>query len=404
MILVWLDGGPPQHETYDPKPDAPVEFRGPLRAIDTAVPGVQVSELLPEHARLMRRMSIIRSMHHDNGDHFAAAHWMLTGSLGSNALNKTPVYPSAGSVVARLKGAARGCRRTWVCRTSIRSESSRATTARLSRLGYNPFLADGDPNRPGYRVPELTLPAGLDAARLGNRRCLQARSMPPAARSMPRAHSVDPFTQQAFDLLTSPAARRAFDPTTEDPRLRDRYGRHQWGQRPAGPAAVEAGVRFVTLTFSGWDFHSRLEKGMNTVLPVLDHAVGTLVDDLDQRGMLDSTLVIVMGEFGRTPRINQGLPNDPIPGRDHWGQVMSVLVAGGGLQSGVVVGASNARGEVPRESPVTPGDLLATVYARLGLDLTTTFVDRLGRPIPIVPAGGKVIRELLDIDRARSQV
>ena len=211
-----------------------------------------------------------------------------------------------------------------------------------------------------------------------------------------RMDGLDPFTRQAFDLLTGPAARRAFDLTTEDPRLRDRYGRHQWGQSALmARRLVEAGVRFVTLTFGGWDFHSSLEKGMNTVLPVLDHAVGTLVDDLDQRGMLDSTMVIVMGEFGRTPRINTGLPTDPIPGRDHWGQVMSVLVAGGGIRSGVVVGASNARGEVPRESPVTPSDMLATVYARLGIDLTTTFLDRFGRPIPIVPAGGKVIRELL---------
>jgi uncharacterized protein (DUF1501 family) len=158
---------------------------------------------------------------------------------------------------------------------------------------------------------------------------------------------------------------------------------------------VEAGVRFVTLTFGGWDFHSRLEKGMNTVLPVLDHAVATLVDDLDQRGLLDTTMLIVMGEFGRTPRINQGLPTDPTPGRDHWGQVMSVLVAGGGLRQGVVVGSSNARGEVPRDCPVTPRDLIATVYARLGIDLTTTFLDRLGRPVPIVAPGGKPIRELL---------
>ncbi len=407
VILVWLDGGPPQHETYDPKPGAPAEVRGPLRAIDTAVPGVQVSELLPEHARLMRRMSIIRSMHHDNGDHFAAAHWMLTGSLGANALNQRPVYPSAGSVVARLKGARRAGLPAYVGLPNTHSVGLKPGYHGAAYLGagYNPFLADGDPNRPGYRVPELTLPAGLDAARLGNRRCLQgaldaARGAVEAAGS-----SVDPFTQQAFDLLTSPAARRAFDLTTEDPRLRDRYGRHQWGQSTLlARRLVEAGVRFVTLTFSGWDFHSSLQKGMNTVLPVLDHAVGTLVDDLDQRGMLDSTLLIVMGEFGRTPRINQGLPNDPIPGRDHWGQVMSVLVAGGGLQSGVVVGASSARGEAPHESPVTPGDLLATVYARLGLDLATTFVDRLGRPVPIVPAGGRVIRELLGLGQARSEV
>ncbi len=170
-------------------------------------------------------------------------------------------------------------------------------------------------------------------------------------------------------MLTRPEARRAFDLSKEDPRLRDRYGRHQWGQSALmARRLVEAGVRFVTLTFGGWDFHSSLDKGMHSVLPVLDRAVGTLVADLDQRGRLDSTIVIVMGEFGRTPRINKGLPGiDPVPGRDHWGQVMSVLVAGGGLSAGVVVGASNARGEVPRERPVTPADLVATLYARLGI-------------------------------------
>jgi hypothetical protein len=397
-ILVWLDGGPPQHETYDPKPDAPAEFRGPLHAIDTAVPGVQVSELLPEHARLMRRMSIIRSLHHDNGDHFAAAHWMLTGALGANALNQRPVYPSAGSVVARLKGPRRPGLPAYVGLPNTHSVGIRPGYHGAAYLGaaYGPFLADGDPNKPGYRVPELTLPAGLDAARLGNRRGLLGAL--DAARSTveARAADLDPFTQQAFDLLTGSAARRAFDLTTEDPRNRDRYGRHQWGQSALlARRLVEAGVRFVTLTFGGWDYHSSLERGMKSVLPVLDRAVGTLVDDLDLRGMLDTTLILVMGEFGRTPRINKGLPNDPIPGRDHWGQVMSVLLTGGGLRPGVVVGASSARGEVPRDSPVTPRDLIATLYTRLGIDPATTFLDHLGRPVPIVATGGKAIRELL---------
>jgi hypothetical protein len=361
---------------------------------------VQVSELLPEHARLMKRMSIIRSLHHDNGDHFAAAHWMLTGALGSNALNLRPVYPSAGSVVARLKGARRPGLPAYVGLPNTHSVGLRPGYHGAAYLGaaYNPFLADGDPNQPGYRVPELTLPSGLDAARLGNRRCLlgaldAARS---AVADASQDQDVDPFTQQAFELLTGPAARRAVDLTREDPRIRDRYGRHPWGQSALlARRLVEAGVRFVTLTFGGWDFHSRLETGMKSVLPVLDRAVGTLVDDLDVRGILDTTLILVMGEFGRTPRINKGLPTDPTPGRDHWGNVMSVLLAGGGLRPGVVVGASNARGEVPSQSPVTPKDLIATLYTRLGIDPATTFRDRLGRPVPVVPAGGKAIQELL---------
>jgi uncharacterized protein (DUF1501 family) len=397
VILVWLDGGPPQHETYDPKPEAPGEFRGPLRAIDTSVPGVQVSELLPEHARLMQRMSIIRSMHHDNGDHFAAAHWMLTGSFGATALDKAPKAPSAGSVVARLRGSRRPGMPAYVGLLNTHSVGIRPGYHGAAYLGssHGPFIADGDPNKISYRVPELTLPVGLDAARLENRRGLLG-AMDAARRAVEAAgDDLDPFTRQAFELLTGPAAGRAFDLSKEDPRLRDRFGRHMWGQGTLlARRLVEAGARFVTLTFGGWDFHSSLEKGMNSVLPVLDRAVGSLVEDLDRRGMLDTTMVIVMGEFGRTPRINRGLPNDPTPGRDHWGQVMSVLLAGGGLRPGIV-GASNARGEVPRDRPLTPRDLIATVYARLGLDPSTTFPDHFGRPMPIVPGGGEPIRELL---------
>jgi hypothetical protein len=398
VILVWLDGGPPQHETYDPKPEAPTDFRGPLKAIDTAVPGVRVSELLPEHARLMGKMSIIRSLHHDNGDHFAAAHWMLTGYLGSNALNQTPMYPSAGSVIARLKGPRRPGLPAYVGLPNTHSVGIKPGYHGGAYLGraYGPFMADGDPNAPSYRVPELTLPGGLDAARLDDRRGLLDAI--DAARHAVESEmdDIDRFSREAFAMLTGPEARRAFDLSKEDPRLRDRYGRHQWGQSALlARRLVGAGVRFVTLTFGGWDFHSNLDKGMHSVLPVLDRAVGTLVDDLDGRGQLDSTLVIVMGEFGRTPRINKGLPNDPVPGRDHWGQVMSVLLAGGGLRLGVVVGASNARGEVPRERPLTPKDLLATLYTRLGVDPAAALPDRVNRPIAIVPAGGEPIRELL---------
>jgi uncharacterized protein (DUF1501 family) len=197
-------------------------------------------------------------------------------------------------------------------------------------------------------------------------------------------------------MVTSPAAREAFNVRREDPRLRDRYGRHQWGQSALlARRLVEAGVRFVTLTFPGWDFHSSLEKGMHRVLPVLDKAVATLVDDLDTRGLLDSTVVIVMGEFGRTPRMNKaGVPGaDPLPGRDHWGEVMSVLVAGGGFAAGRAVGSSNAKGEVPRERPVTPADLLVTLYRQMGIDPETTFVNRSGRPVSI-GGNGRPIDEL----------
>ncbi|MGC8643021.1 MAG: DUF1501 domain-containing protein [Isosphaeraceae bacterium] len=401
VILVWLDGGPPQHETYDPKPEAPSEFRGPLRAMSTSVPGVRVSELLPRHARLLNRMVILRSVHHDNGDHFAAAHWMLTGYLGSNAANLAPQYPSAGSIISKLSGARKPGMPAYVGLPHTHSVGIAPGYHGGAYLGvsYNPFVADGNPNSESYRVSTLELPRGVDAARLQGRRTLMA--------SFDRArHEVDSpgvtdgldrFEQQAFTMVLGDAARNAFNIRKEDPRLRDRYGRHQWGQSALlARRLVESGVRYVTLTFGGWDFHASLERGMKRVLPILDAAVGSLIEDLETRGLLDSTMVLVMGEFGRTPRMNKhGVPgSDPVPGRDHWGRVMSVLLAGGGFARGRVVGASNSRGEIPADRPVRPQDLLVTLYDQLGLDPHTTFLNRSGRPITI-GGGGEVISELV---------
>ncbi len=401
VILVWLDGGPPQHETYDPKPMAPSEYRGPLQAIDTAVPGIQVSEMLPYHARLMDRMSVIRSMHHNNGDHFAAAHWMLTGYLGSNAANLAPQYPSAASIIAKMKGAKRSGMPAYVGLPNTHSVGLAPGYHGAAYLGvaYNPFSADGDPNSEGYQVPNLALPGGTNVDRLDGRRGLlatfdQARRDADATGLM---DGLDRFGAQAYDMISGPAARAAFDLKKEDPRLRDRYGRHQWGQSALlARRMVEAGVRFVTLTYGGWDWHSSLEKLSRSVLPVLDNAVGSLVEDLETRGMLDSTVVIVMGEFGRTPRINAGgVPGaDPVPGRDHWGEVMSVLVAGGGFAQGKAIGASNARGEFPKDNPIKPQDFLVTLYRAMGLDPDTAFVNRAGRPVTI-GSTGQPIQDLL---------
>jgi hypothetical protein len=266
-------------------------------------------------------------------------------------------------------------------------------------VGYNPFVADGDPNSEGYHVPNLALPTGVDAPRLEGRRGLRstfehACRMADASGMMA---GLDRFEQEAFSLVLGKSAREAFDLKKEDPRLRDRYSRHQWGQSALlARRLVEGGVRFVTLTFSGWDYHSSLERGMKSVLPILDATVSTLIEDLDGRGLLDSTIVVVMGEFGRTPRMNKtGVPgSDPVPGRDHWGKVMSVLVAGGGIARGQVVGASSARGEVPRDRPLRPQDLLATLYHQLGIDAETALPNRSGQPVKI-GSNGEVIAELV---------
>jgi hypothetical protein len=401
VILIWLDGGPPQHETYDPKPDAPAEYRGPLKPIATVLPGVQVSELLPRHARILDKVSLIRSVHHSTGDHFAAAHWMLTGYFGATTRNMAPQYPSAGSVIARVKGPRRPGMPAYVGLPNTHSVGLVPGYHGGAYLGaaYDPFNADGDPNSEGYQVPNLALPEAVNAPRLeGRRGLLDAFEQARRARDHGAiGERLDRFEQEAFTLVLGQSARRAFDLSKEDPRLRDRYSRHQWGQSALlARRLVEAGVRFVTLTFGGWDYHSSLERGMKNVLPVLDATVCTLIEDLDDRGLLDTTMVIVMGEFGRTPRMNKtGVPgSDPVPGRDHWGPLMSVLIAGGGIARGRVIGSSTPRGEYPRTRPVRPEDLLATLYHQLGIDLETTFQNKAGQPIKIV-SRAEVIRDLL---------
>ena len=401
IIVVWLDGGPPQHETYDPKPEAPSEFRGPLSAIDTVVPGIKVCEVLPEHARMMDRMSIIRSMHHNNGDHFAAAHWMLTGYLGSNAANLAPQYPSVGSIVAKLKGAKAPGMPAYVGLPNTHSVGLVPGYHGAAYLGvaYNPFSADGDPNSDGYEVPNIKLASGVTPDRFDDRRGLLSAfdQVRKDIDSTGLVDGLDRFGRDAYRMVTSPAARAAFDLTKESPHLRDRYGRNTWGQSALlARRLVGAGVRFVTLTFSGWDMHSSIERSMKNAGPQVDMAVATLVDDLRIHGLLEKTIVIVMGEFGRTPRMNTGgVPGaDAVPGRDHWGEVMSVLIAGGGIPGGKVIGASNSKGEVPKDRPLKPEDLAVTLYHKLGLDPATSFTNRSGRPVPI-GGTGQVISELV---------
>lgn len=407
VILVWLDGGPPQHETYDPKPDAPSEFRGPLRAIDSGVPGIQLSELLPCHAKVMGKMSIIRSMRHtldvNFGDHYTAEHVTLTGYNGGVRDGRTaPVNPSFGSVIAKLKGARRQDAPPYVGLPEIHTSNVIPGYHSATYLGnaYDPLVAEGDPNSPSYQPPSLTLPNGISLSRLEDRRRLHAafERLRRAGDSPSAADRIDPLWESAFALLTSSKVRTAFEIAREDAKLRDQYGRHVWGQSAlVARRLIEAGVRFVTLTVSRgpieWDFHSSLESRIKPILPPFDRAVATLVADLDERGLLDSTMVIVMGEFGRTPRMNEGMAGDPHPGRDHWWKVMSVLVAGGGFPRGHLIGSSNAKGEEPKDHPLSPQDLKVTVYDRLGIDPATTFNDSLGRPISI-GSDGTVIKEL----------
>jgi hypothetical protein len=386
VILYWLDGGPTHFETYDPKPEAPEEYRGPLGAIDTNVPGIRLSELLVQHAKVMDKVALLRSVHHNNGDHFAAGHWMLTGYHGSNAANLTPQYPSIGSIVARLRGPNTPGMPPYVAVPYAATIGLRPGYMGAAYLGvaYHPFDAGGDPNSPNYKVPNIELPGGLDFERLDDRKSLLTGldRLRRDADQTGLMDGLDSFNQKAFELITSGEARRAFDLSSEDPRIRDRYGRNTYGQSALlARRLVEAGVTFVSIHNGGWDHHSNILEGMRSRLPSMDQSIAALIEDLDQRGLLQDTVVCVMGEFGRTPRVNG------TAGRDHWGNVMSVLLGGGGLRGGQVVGASNSKGEFPVEYPIKPADVLATIYHVLGIDMTAHFVNRAGRPIPINNSG-----------------
>ncbi len=398
VILLWLDGGPSHLETYDPKPEAPSEYRGPWGAIETNVSGIRISSQLPRHAKLADKLVFLRSMHHKNGDHFAAAHWMLTGRHGSTSTSLPQKYPSVGSIVARTRGANAPGVPAYVGLPAAQSVYLFPGYQGAAYLGpaYQPFdvntvqkylsAADkspvqppqclenfaGDPRRTQERVDLLT--------QLDHFRRELDRSGTMAA--------MDQYQQKAVDMVLGNAAREAFDMERESARTRDLYGRGPWGHYTLmARRLVEAGVSFVTVDMPHWDDHSGIEKGHGYKLPVLDAAVSALVQDLADRSLLKDVMVIVMGEFGRTPRLNKGQPGIPIPGRDHWGDAMSVLLAGGGLRTGQVVGATDARGEYPTERPLTPADLLATVYHFLGIDPQQSFNDHTGRPVPLLDHG-----------------
>ncbi len=393
VILIWLDGGPTHMETYDPKPDAPTEYRGPLKTVSTNVPGVQLCELLPRHAQLMDKLAIVRSMHHTTGDHFAGAHWMLTGYHGSTAAQMDPMYPSAGSITAKLRGPVQPGMPAYVAVPIAASVGLVPGYNSAAYLGnaYNPFQTGGDPNAPNFSVRNLTLPGGLTLAQLEDRRFLLSHfdRMNRELDASGALKSMDEFQAQAYEMISGPRARQAFDLSKEDPRVRDRYGRHNWGQSCLlARRLVEAGVTFVTVHMGGWDDHSNIEQAMKNKLPRFDDALAGLVEDLNRQGLYERVAICVCGEFGRTPKVNPGA------GRDHWGQAMSVLLGGGGIRGGVVVGATTEKGEYPKERPTGPEDMLATLYRVLDIDIKTQFTDKSGRPHPVL-GKGEPITELI---------
>ncbi len=406
-IVLFLFGGPPQHETWDPKPDAPAEVRGDLKPIASAVPGLRVGELMPRVARVADRCCVLRAVASDDNAHSSSGYWMLTGGphQPTNSENAKPGAPNdgpcLGAVVKRF-------RPHGPLPAAVTLPEHLWNTGGITWPGQDggflgraadPWLIHCDPSAADYKVPELGLPAEVPPLRFNERRSLLEqvnRHLDAADRG--GAGRYDAWSRQAFDLLRSPQARRAFDLDREPPAVRDRYGRTRFGQSVLlARRLVEAGVSLVQVNWTRtkedqdvnpvWDTHAKnTERLKSALMPPMDLAYSALLEDLHQRGLLDETLVVWMGEFGRTPKINGA------GGRDHWGHVYSVALAGGGVRGGQVHGASDAVGGRPREGRVRPHDLAATVFHCLGLPPDIEVHDALGRPLPI--SRGEVIRQV----------
>ncbi len=389
IIVIWTNGGLSQQDTYDLKPDAPAEYRGMYSPIATTVPGISITERFPLQAQLMEHMSLVRSVHHDNGIHAPSAHWMLTGRFGPTLARSAPQHPGFGSVISRSLGARVPQMPAYV--TVPKSEGFGYQGSVYLGKAYDPLEAGADPNAKDFQIPNLTLPDGLKLSSVESRRRLLKKfdTLRRDVDSSGVLEGLDTFKAQALDMVTGERVRKAFDINTEDPRLRDRYGRHTYGQSALlARRLIEAGSRCVTVNTSYWDHHDGIEKSLEAQLPPLDSAIAALIADLKEREMLDDVLVFCAGEFGRTPLINGHA------GRDHWANCFSVMLAGGGLKGGQIIGASEKRGGGVFERPVTPFDLLATIYHTLGIPLETHYNDGNGRPTSIVEAG-QPIRELI---------
>lgn len=390
-ILVWLDGGPSHYETFDPKPDAPIEIRGEYETIPTGIPGVRFSKHMKRLAAISDKLAIIRSIRHDHGNHGAGNHYMMTG-----APTRIPVscgafvsfHPSLGSVTARERGAPRGLPAYFSLGSMSRSGGPNFLGAR-----HAPFVVKNDPNQASFRVRDVALPRGLDGSRFAGRQEIRSevdrflRIQNETAGDPVAAY--DEYFRQGHDLVTSAQAQAAFDIHREPAATRDMYGRDSFGQRALlARRLVEAGVPFVTIYDGGWDHHRDIFKSLDSKLPPRDRALAALIHDLDQRGLLDSTMVICLGEFGRTPKINDR------GGRDHWSNAMSVLFAGCNTPGGQVVGATDRKGYSATKRILSPENFVSTIYTKLGINPGKILYTPEGRPVHLV-SDPTPIRELM---------
>lgn len=419
VIFIWLPGGAPHMETYDLKPDAPEDYRGEFRPIPTVVPGMDVCELLPMHAEVADRFNLIRSVAHTFSDHGGGHKRFLTGRAPASPVGFVNDAPAVGSIVAKVREARQVGLPNYISGTDPGRAGVDVYSFGAAYLGprYVPFNVPGDPSKPDFEVKNISLdPRWAD--RLDDRLTLlnQFDQLRDRVQGSPVMDAADQFTRQAVSVLTSTRTREAFDLSREPAELRDRYGMHAWGQRALlARRLVEAGCSFVTMVMEkpyqsgvpwlkegtyNWDSHAvncHLFRDARVRLPIYDRAISALVEDLYQRGLDRKVLLVVTGEFGRTPRVTERIGTQTKvtqPGRDHWPSAMSMLVAGGGMRTGQVIGSTNSKGEEPKDRPLTPNDLWATVYRHLGIDPQTAFPDFSGRPMPILPFG-EPIQELL---------
>ncbi|MBL9139977.1 MAG: DUF1501 domain-containing protein [Verrucomicrobiales bacterium] len=390
-ILVWLDGGPSHYETFDPKPEAPSEIRGEFSAIPTKVPGIQFSECIPKLAGVADRLTIVRSIHHKDPNHGGGNHYMMTGM-------PTPVpvacgafvtfHPSFGSMVSHARGIRDGLP-AYVAMPEV----SRSGGPNFLGGQHAPFVIDGSPNSPSFRVRDVVLPSDIAEGRAASREALR-KSLDTLKRYSDKladdpAVTFDEFYARGLDLVGSKSAQEAFDLQRESEKVREAYGRNDFGQRLLlARRLVEVGVSFVTVYNGGWDHHTKIfDAYRGDQLKRLDQGLAALITDLDDRGLLERTMVICLGEFGRTPKINKDA------GRDHWPGAMSVLMAGAGIPRGQIVGATDAKGYYASENVYRPEDFAASLYTKMGIDPKQILHTTTGRPVPLVN-GGRLIKEL----------
>jgi hypothetical protein len=393
LIFIFLHGGQSHIDTFDLKPDAPSEFRGDFHPMKSKVPGLIMCDLLPKVASQLDKFSLVRSFRHHNSDHGPADHYILTGffpTAGFNpSISPNNQRPSVGSVVSKRLGP-KGSVPAYVALPKMHPSGGSAYLG----ASHAPFVIDADPSAPNFSVPDLVPPPAIAGDRLEDRRKLLETvdrfHKSAEAKANASAGAIAAFREKAFDLMTSRQAKKAFDIHAESDKIRDEYGRHSLGQSCLmARRLVEGGVRCVTIDHSNWDTHDgNFAVLKNTLLPMYDSAISTLFRDLNDRGMLESTLVVATGEFGRTPRINKNA------GRDHWGPAFTVLMGGGGIKPGVVVGKTDARAERPASDPYGPEDLFATMFTLMGIDPKGELHMQDGRPAAIVN-NGRVISELL---------